>query len=94
MFIDVNKAIQLDSNNDIVYNLRANTNYVLENYADAIEDYTKAIELNPKYDIAYYYRGLSKIKVGKSSEACLDLRKAGDLGYQDAFEAIKINCQK
>jgi tetratricopeptide (TPR) repeat protein len=94
VFEDVDKVIELEGASDIIYYLRANTNYVLENYVDAIEDYNKAIELNPKYDKSYYFRGLSKIKIGKTTEACSDLRKAADLGYEDAFEAIKMNCQK
>jgi tetratricopeptide (TPR) repeat protein len=58
----------------------------------AIADYTKAIEINPDYADAYYNRGIAKINLGKKNSGCLDLSKAGELGDDDAYEAISDHC--
>lgn len=63
-----------------------------EDYRGAIADLTKTIELDPKYDEAYYDRGLAKLKIGQKNSGCLDLSKAGELGYEDAYETIKQLC--
>lgn len=65
----------------------------LKDYSDAIADYSTAIEIDPKYAITYYFRGLAKLKLGQKDSGCLDFSKAGELGYSDAYEAIKKNCQ-
>ena len=42
--------------------------------------------------MAYYNRGLAKIQLGQKDSGCLDLSKAGELGYVEAYEAIKQYC--
>ena len=64
----------------------------LGDHKGAIQDYNKAIELNPNYALAYGLRGLSKIKLGQKDSGCLDLSKAGELGFMDAYDAIKEYC--
>ena len=61
-------------------------------YRGAIEDYNKAIEINPKLAEAYYNRGVAKIGLGQKYSGCLDLSRAGKLGYSKAYEAIKKYC--
>ena len=61
-------------------------------YRGAIQDYNKAIEFKPKYFEAYYNRGIAKIQLGQKDSGCLDLSKAGELGYMDAYDAIKEYC--
>jgi len=58
----------------------------------AIQDFNKTIELNPNYALAYGGRGLAKIRLGQKDDGCLDLSKAGELGYAEAYEAIKEYC--
>ncbi len=58
----------------------------------AILDYNKSLEINPQYANAYFYRGMSKINVGQKENGCLDLSKAGELGYDNAYEKIKEYC--
>jgi len=36
--------------------------------------------------------GLSKILLGQKDSGCLDLSKAGELGYAEAHETIKKYC--
>jgi len=59
----------------------------------ALADYTKAIEIDPNYRNAYFDRGLAKLNLGQKDSGCLDLSKAGELGFgQQAYEAIKELC--
>jgi tetratricopeptide (TPR) repeat protein len=62
-------------------------------FNDQISDFTKAIELDPIFAEAYYYRGLAKLKLDSKDSGCLDLSKAGELGYSKAYEAIEKYCQ-
>jgi len=41
--------------------------------------------------LAYYARGIAKIKSGDKNGGCLDLSKAGELGF-DAYDTIKKYC--
>lgn len=59
----------------------------------AIDDYNKAINIHPNNKEAYYYRGLAKVSLGQKNAGCMDLSKAGELGYASAYEAIAIYCQ-
>ena len=59
----------------------------------AIQDYNKAIELDP--DVApslYSTMGRAKIELGQKEEGCLDLSKAGEKGYFEAYDLIKKLC--
>jgi hypothetical protein len=51
-----------------------------------------SIEINPKSAEAYENRGLSKIAIGQKDNGCKDLSKAGELGYEKAYERIKEFC--
>ena len=90
---DFNKAIEIDPNYYEVYNHRGFAKFNLGDYKEAIQDYNKAIEINPNYAFAYHSRGLTKIILGKKDSGCQDLSKAGELGYMDAYDAIKDLCQ-
>ena len=59
----------------------------------AIDDYNKAIEINPQYAEAFNNRGNAKAKLGDKEGACLDWRKAGELGVNGAYELIKKYCK-
>ena len=72
-----------------------NSGYVkaeLKKYREAIQDYNKVIKLNPKDFEAYNNRGLTKITSGQKDSGCLDLSKAGELGFAKAYEAIRELC--
>jgi len=88
---DFSKAIELNPNYAGAYYNRGNTKYELKDYKGAIQDFSKAIELNPHAG-AYYNRGIAKIESGQKDNGCLDLSKAGELGYVEAYEAIKEYC--
>lgn len=52
----------------------------------------EAIAANPKEGEAYYYRGNAKYELKDTTGACIDLRKALELGYKKADEIIIRSC--
>lgn len=86
---DINKAIKLYP--DLAYNYynRAGLYTISGRLPEAFDDYTKAIELNPSFGEAYYNRGLIQIFMKDTRKGCLDLSKAGELGIETAYEALK-----
>ena len=76
-----------------VYFKHANEMVHLKDFRGAIAEYSKAIEIDPKYAEAYNNRGLAKMKLDQKDSGCLDLKKARELGYEDAYEAIKKYCK-
>lgn len=45
-----------------------------------------------KYSEAYYRRGDMNLFLNKLNEACKDWSKAGELGYNKAYESISEYC--
>ncbi|NBJ06079.1 tetratricopeptide repeat protein [Alistipes sp. Z76] len=86
---DINKAIKLYPNFAYSYYNRANLHAISNELPEAYDDYTKAIELNPEFGEAYYNRGLVQIFMKDTRKGCLDLSKAGELGIENAYEALK-----
>jgi tetratricopeptide (TPR) repeat protein len=90
--LDFTKAIELKPNNPYTYSFRGRCKLRLKDYKGALPDYTKAIDLKPNYALAYYARGLIKQLLGEKDSGCLDFLKAGELGDEDAYQAIKKYC--
>jgi tetratricopeptide (TPR) repeat protein len=67
---------------------------MLKDYKGAITDLHFVIELNPGYAEAYYGIGFMKIQSGDKSEACSYFRKAKNMGYQKAAEALRMYCKR
>ena len=63
-----------------------------KDYLGAIADYTEAISYDPGNSQAYFYRGWAKLSLGKKDDGCLDLSKAGELGYSEAYNYIRKYC--
>lgn len=78
------------------YNIRGQAKYYLRDYAGAIDDFNKVIRFwsGEKYQRskAFFWRGLVKIDLGQKDSGCLDLNKAGELGYAEAHEIMEIYC--
>ena len=86
---DINKAIKLYPDFAYSYYNRANLHAISNKLPEAYDDYTKAIELNPQFGEAYYNRGLVQIYMKDNRKGFLDLSKAGELGIESAYEALK-----
>jgi tetratricopeptide (TPR) repeat protein len=75
------------------YLKRGGAKYYLEKYADAKLDFTKSLSIE-KSSYAYFGRGICNIFLGLKESGCIDLSKAGELGHEEAYEAIKEYCNK
>lgn len=73
------KAIEMDSTLTPAHFLRGYVNYTLENYRDAISDFSHAIAQKPDYIEAIYYRGRAKQANGNLIGALQDFNKSREL---------------
>ncbi len=72
---------------------RAGSKGMLKDWKVALLDHNKAISINPNEGRFYHFRGLAKIIFLNDKEGgCLDLSKAGALGYSEAYKNIKDFC--
>jgi len=65
----------------------------LKDFSGALVDFDEALAIEPSYSAAFYSRGYAKLNLNKKQSACLDFSKAGELGYEGAYEAIGKYCQ-
>ena len=91
--IDLNKSIELDPTNSIAFDSRQETKFALNDLKGCLQDCNKAISLNPNLSNSYYYRGRVNYRLGNKSVACEDWSKAGELGEEKAYEAIRSYCK-
>jgi tetratricopeptide (TPR) repeat protein len=94
---DFNKAIEGSLDAAQYYNARGQAEYYLHDFQEAMADFNRVIkswsgEKNQRSK-AFYWRALVKIKLGLKDSGCLDLNKAGKLGYAEAFKVSEIYCQ-
>lgn len=92
---DINKSLELKKDWEIPYFYRAVANQALENFDEAILDYTKSIQINEKMTDAYYNR--AKIMLTRKdvenpdiTRVVADLEKALELDekFVDALYAM------
>lgn len=98
---NINKSLELKKDWEIPYFYRGVANQALENFDDAILDYTKAIQLNDRMTDAYYNRAhitLSRKDIGNPDveKAVSDLEKALKLDpkFIDALFAMAAAWKK
>ena len=75
------------------YDNRALSKVEKEDFAGAVDDYSSSIELYPGDPETYYQRGLAKLNMNNQYDACLDFKRADELGSDEAKAAIKKNCK-
>ncbi len=90
------EAVELDSENELAYLIRAGA-YVRKGLGEeALDDYNTAIELNPDFGLAYNNRGYALELLGRAKEAALDYemgcRLGLNLGCQNRKRLCKCNC--
>lgn len=89
---DYLKSISLDKNNKKAhYNLGV-MQMQHTNYSEAIYHFDNATVLDNKWGLAFYQKGVAKIKAGLLDSGCIDLSKAGELGFEQAYKAISKKC--
>ena len=86
---DINTVIKMSPNNSYaIYNL-AHRQAVINDFENALANYSKAIELNPDLGEAYFNRGLIYLQLGQKEKAIDDISKAGELGIMESYSIIK-----
>lgn len=80
-----NKSIELKNDWEIPYFYRAVANHSIENYEEALADYSKALELNDKMTDAYYNR--AKIILSKKDSTTAEIKAA----VCDLDKALKLD---
>lgn len=80
-------AIEIDSENPMVYYMRGFAYHNLKEYRNAVRDYGKAIDYDQNDPAIYYDRGLAYSKLKKYKQAVKDYSKAIGLNsnYSDAY---------
>jgi tetratricopeptide (TPR) repeat protein len=89
---DINKAIELEPENAVLYKIRGNIYILLNNHFAAIHDYTKAIALDNNLAEAYFNRGIAYILANDRTKACSDFQKSMDLGYEKSEDKLSYFC--
>lgn len=82
--IECNKAISIDNTFPNTYKHRGLALYGVGKYEDALADINKAISIKPDYADAIYTRGLIFMALKNTSQTKIDMKKACELGNQDA----------
>jgi hypothetical protein len=90
---DLNKTISLNSKYAKAYFSRGIARYYLTDYQNAIIDFTESIKIDTSFAQAFYHRGLAQIAIVNQNSGCEDFRKAMDLGYQEARQALMEYCR-
>jgi len=84
---NINKALELKNDWEIPYFYRAVANQAIENFDDAILDYTKALQINGNMTDAYYNR--AKILLTRKDIENPDIEKAAT----DLEKALELDAE-
>ena len=91
---DFDQAISDNPKDSIAYTAKGRSKISLGSYQEAINDCNKSINIDSTggNGMSYSCRGIAYISIGKKDEGCLDLSKADEMGYKQAYEMIKKYC--
>lgn len=89
----VNQAIERSPVKDPrLFKMRGNLYVLLNEFRKAIEDYDFAITLDNTYEEAYFNRGLANLLTNNRPDACVDMEKSIQLGYEEGVDKMKYFC--
>ncbi len=89
---DYDNSLLMDSLNITTLFVLAEAKVMLNDIEGAYNNYSKIIQIDSTSAKAYYLLGTSEIALEEFDKACKDFKKAGELGYFDAYEMIKKHC--
>jgi tetratricopeptide (TPR) repeat protein len=96
---DITGAVEDYESSLLIDSLNTNTLFVLAEAKTKLNDtlgaynnYSKIIQIDSTSAKGYYLLGKSEIALKEYDKACSNFKKAGDLGYFDAYEMIKKYC--
>lgn len=76
-----------------IYPIRAYAYARLAKYTNALADYNIAIKNNKENAECYFFRGITKLNLNQYLSACQDFSKAGEYGYEKAYDYIRDYCK-
>jgi Flp pilus assembly protein TadD len=77
----LSEAIELNPQNATFYNARGYVYLRLQNFANAISEFSHAIRLRPQYPNAYRNRAIARQRLDDEEGAAADNRRAAELEH-------------
>ncbi len=90
---DYEYSLLIDSTNISTLFILAEAKTKINDIDGAVKNYSTIIKQDSSSARAYYLRGISQINLKMNDKACYDFKKAGELGYFDAYEMTKKYCE-
>lgn len=91
---DYSFSLMIDSMNTNTLFMLAEANNKIGDINSSLVQYNSIIKIDSSAAKAYYLRGIVEVAKEEFSKACNDFKKAGELGYFDAYEMSKKYCDK
>ncbi len=92
-YSDLSKAIGLRPDMENAWMNRGNALMKLKRYEDAVRNYDMAIMYYPDFAMAFYNRGIARYNLQQKAEACNDIKKAINLGMEQAASTLRKMCK-
>ena len=90
---DFNKALKLNPKEiNALYN-RGNIYFQTKDFENAEKDFLSAVRTDSRFAKAFYGLGIVQQQMGKTDEACMSMKNANRLGYNDAKIALDSFCK-
>jgi hypothetical protein len=90
----MSKAIQLDSQNPVLYEERGTYYLIQQDYLSALVDFKQVSQLDPNQGEAYYNQGIAYLRSGSPKESKANFEKALELfrqqGKKEKAEATEL----
>lgn len=86
--IDFDHGLKVDPDCFFIHHHKAELNYMLKNYQEAIRNYSDAIRSSPEYSFIYIARGEIKEMTGDLKGALIDYQLSRNYGCQDEAELL------
>ncbi|EON79348.1 hypothetical protein ADIS_0150 [Lunatimonas lonarensis] len=85
-------AVSISGAPSTAYFMKGRAMHQLGNVKEALREYNAAIKMSPENGQYYYYRGMLHQATDKKQQACNDLRKAVQLNFEVANDALANYC--
>jgi tetratricopeptide (TPR) repeat protein len=89
---DYTKAIEINKDFAIALNNRGTLLARRKDYKAALKDFNQVVKLIPDQAESYVSRGIVKKELGDKTGACIDWKKASELGNTHVNKFIRENC--
>lgn len=89
---DYEFALKLEGGNYLTHFNLARAYYLLNDLQSAKMAFQKSTELYTAYAPSYYFLGMIALEEDDTDASCILLKRAADLGYEQAREVMKLYC--